>query len=62
MFAATDTTAIFVALIGAIATIVTAALALLGVWLTSRNQIAGAAKDARIADLEKRLGDLEREK
>ena len=59
MLATTDSTAIYVALIGGLTTVMTGALALLGVWITSRNQLQVQAKDRQIAELEKRLDQIE---
>lgn len=59
MLGAVDSTAIYVALIGGITTITTGALALFGVWITSRNQVQTTKKDELIASLEHRLDDLE---
>lgn len=59
MIAAVDSTAIYVALIGGITTVLTGALALLGVWITSRNQAKAADKDQQIKSLEERLSAIE---
>lgn len=61
MLYAADSTAIFVALIGGMTTVTTGALALLGVWLTTRQQANDAKKDQTISELEKRLDQLESE-
>lgn len=59
MILAADSTAIYVALIGAITTITTGALALLGVVVATRNQADMAKKDQLIADLTKTVDRLE---
>lgn len=55
MYGAADSTAIFVALIGGITTITTGALALLGVFITTRNQ----ARDRLLAELQEKVEHLE---
>jgi hypothetical protein len=59
VLAAADPTAIYVALIGGITTITTGALALLGVVITTRNQVDRARQDQLIRDLTRQVERLE---